>query len=138
MRLARSAAFLCAAVASTVVAIAPATAAPNPANTCPGAVKIENPADGSYAVEVAGRSGTIVLDVNEAASTFSFSSVGELNSWTSVIVKGGPGSLTYSFAPPVSSASGLHAPLNASSGTFYGLSHVCFFPASGGGGGGEE
>jgi hypothetical protein len=31
----------------------------------------------------------------------------------------------WTFDPPVTSATGLHAPLNPSNGKWYGLSHLC-------------
>jgi hypothetical protein len=135
----RSLGLLGIAVASALALVAPTGAAPNPENTCAGGVKIEDPADGTYAVALDGQTGSITLDVDEADQTFAFTSAGDLSSWTSVIVKGGPGALTFGFDPAVSSAGDLHAPVNLHSGEFYGLSHVCFFPAPDGGGeGGGE
>jgi len=127
------------AVVAALAVAAPTAAAPKATNTCVGGVKIEDPADGTYVVSLDGYTGTITLAVDEASQTFDFTSVGELSSWASVVVKGGPGAATFAFEPGVSSAAGLHAPDNAASGSYYGLSHVCFFPGSDGeeGGGAE-
>lgn len=127
-----------AAAAALSLTAATAGATPNPQNTCPGAVKIEDPVDGSYAVTVGAQSGVITLDVDEATNVFSFTTSGDLPLWQSVLVKGGPGAATFAFDPAVSSADGLHAPTNPNNGTYYGLSHVCFYPAPAGGGGGQE
>jgi hypothetical protein len=113
------------AAAAALAIAAPTGAAPN-GNACEGGVKIEDPADGTY--------GSITLVVDEATQTFTFTSDLE---WASVVVKGGPGEgLTFDAADPP--AEGFHAPVNPKSGSYYGLSHVCFFPPDGGGGGGGE
>jgi hypothetical protein len=43
-----------------------------------------------------------------------------------VIVKGGPNANIYRYDPAVTGGQGLHAPVNAKNGQFYGLSHVDF------------
>jgi hypothetical protein len=45
----------------------------------------------------------------------------------SVLVKGGPNALLYIYPGDGRRADdGLHAPLNAANGKWYGLSHICF------------
>ena len=46
---------------------------------------------------------------------------------TSIVVKGGPNALLWTFTDPVESGSGLHAPDNLKNpnGGYYGLSHLC-------------
>lgn len=112
------------ATVAALAATAPAVAAPDPINTCRGGVKIEPVADGTYARSIGGTTIRITLEVNEAAKTFSFTSSRYI---TAVYVKGGPGSRERLYSPAVLSGSDLHAPTNASNGTYYGLSHVCFY-----------
>ena len=58
--------------------------------------------------------------------------LGQVFDWTSspqidaVFAKGGDNGNLYSYAPPASSDTGLHAPLNTNSAKWYGLSHVSF------------
>jgi hypothetical protein len=110
--------------ALALVAAVPASAVPDPLNTCPGGAKIEDPADGTYVRTLGGQPITITLNVNEGAQTFSFITSRAV---TSVVVKGGPSALVFTYPSGATSASGLHAPLNANSGDYYGLSHICFF-----------
>ena len=126
------------AVAAALSAAASAGATPDPMNTCPGGVKIEYPADGTYQVSINGQSGAITLDVDETTKTFSFTTSGDLPLWGSVLVKGGPTALTVTYSPGVLSADGLNAPTNPNNGTYYGLSHACFYPAPAESGGGGE
>ena len=99
---------------------------------CAGA-KIEDAAggdvqSGTYAVDFDGFAGTITITVHQTASgpTFDFVTDSPSHVVDSVIVKGGPNALLWTFDPPVSSATGLHAPLNVKNGKWYGLSHLCF------------
>lgn len=82
--------------------------------SCDGGLKIEPVESGTY--------DGVTITVN--GSSFSFSSSTEV---TSVIVKGGPNALLYTYDPGVFSDSGLTAPVNAKNGKPYGLSHLCFF-----------
>jgi hypothetical protein len=134
MRRTRHLAIAVAAAAAALAVAVPVGAVPDPDNTCEGGVKIEDPADGTYDVALGGETASITLAVDEASQTFDFTSTGDLSPWSKVVVKGGPGALTWGFDPAVLSADGLHAPLNEASGAYYGLSHVCFFPAPDGGG----
>jgi LPXTG-motif cell wall-anchored protein len=43
-----------------------------------------------------------------------------------VFVKGGPGGLLYSYDPPSTGDTGLHAPVNPANDKFFGLSHISF------------
>lgn len=87
-----------------------------------GDTKIDPVAGGTY--DLAG-GGTITITVIQTASgpTFDFTTSGATVS--SVVVKGGPAYNLYTYAPPVTSDTGLHAPLNPSNGKWYGLSHLC-------------
>lgn len=84
-------------------------------------IKIEPVVSGTY--------GPITITVNSTAS-------GQTFDWTSTIgidavfVKGGPDGNLYSYVPPATSDTGLHAPLNTSNGRYYGLSHIsfCYIP----------
>jgi hypothetical protein len=87
--------------------------------TCDG-TKIDPVAAGSYAL-VGG--GHIVITLT-AGSTFSFDTEGSALV-SSIVVKGGPNALLWSFDPPVTSATGLHAQVNPANGKYYGLSHLC-------------
>jgi hypothetical protein len=124
------AATLAMATAAMALAVAgtPALGAPTNPNACTGGIKIEPVADGTYTFGAV----RIRLDVNEGAQTFAFASN---RAFSSVVVKGGPGAITYSFSPAASSGTDLHAPDNPRSGKYYGLSHVCFFGTTKGGGG---
>lgn len=63
--------------------------------------------------------------MNEAAQTFSYTAN---RTFSSVVVKGGPGAITYSGV-----TTGLRAPTNAETGKYDGLSRVCVFGGSKGG-----
>lgn len=82
---------------------------------CDGGVKIEPVASGTY--------GNIVIVKN--GSYFDFSTT-DGSTVSQVIVKGGPNANLYTYDPVVTSDTGLHAPINASNGRPYGLSHLCF------------
>jgi hypothetical protein len=87
--------------------------------TCDG-TKIDPVVAGTYAL-VGG--GYIVITLG-ADNTFSFDTEGSATV-SSIVVKGGPNALMWTFDPPVESASGLHAPVNPNNGKWYGLSHLC-------------
>ena len=68
---------------------------------------------------------TVTIDVRDTANgpVFDFTSnIGVL----AVFVKGGPAGNLYKYDPPVTSDTGLHAPLNPSNNLWYGLSHLSF------------
>ena len=126
-------------VAVAVLSLAASAGAqPDPMDTCPGAVKIDYPVDGTYPVSINGQSGAITIDVDEATNVFSFANSGDLPLWGTIVVKGGPAAMTFTYSPGVAAADGLHAPVNPSNGTYYGLSHACFYPAPAESGGGTE
>lgn len=107
-----------AAMASTVE---PTLIAGNP--SCEGGVKIQPVTSGSYL----GGAITITTANTAMGQEFSFTANGVFVH--QLIVKGGPNANLYDYSAlgGVSSDSGLHSPLNASNGRWYGLSHVCFF-----------
>jgi hypothetical protein len=99
--------------------------------SCAGAIKIDPVADGTYNVSYGGFAGTITIDVTSSAAgpTFSFQTDNQFHVVTSVVVKGGPNALLYTYSPGVTNDSGLHSPLNPNNNKWYGLSHLCFFTA---------
>jgi len=99
--------------------------------SCVGGTKIEPVADGTYAVSFGGFAGTITIDVSSSAAGTVFSFVTDNSSHvvTSILVKGGPNALLYTYSPGTTADSGLHSPDNPNSGKYYGLSHLCFFTA---------
>lgn len=106
----------------------------NPA--CTG-TKIEPVESGTYALAFGEAAGTVTITVRETVDgpviDFVTDSAGHVV--TSVVVKGGPAYETYS--PNASSGTDLHAPLNPSSGEWYGLSHLCLTTDDTSGGGEE-
>ena len=112
-----------------VVGAASVTAGVTISETIPGnppcdGTKIDPVASGSYAL-VGG--GHVVITVHSTAMgpTFDFDTEGSATV-SSVMVKGGPNAILWSFDPAVESWDGLHAPLNPNNGKWYGLSHICF------------
>ncbi len=112
---------LVAATALAVVGVAtaahvePLFVAGNP--SCGDGLLIQPVASGTY--------GDITITVNDTAQgqTFDFTSTSLVQS---IVVKGGPNANVYTYvAPGVSSDTGLHSPLNAKNGKYYGLSHLC-------------
>jgi uncharacterized repeat protein (TIGR01451 family) len=105
--------------------VQPTEIAGNPtcAQLTPGTfeLRINSPADGTFSDGVL----TVTLDVRDTAD-------GQVFDWTSnigidsIFVKGGPGGNLYVYDPEATSDTGLHAPINPSNGTFYGLSHISF------------
>jgi len=90
---------------------------------CPaGSLKIDPVASGTYALP---DGGTITITVRDTTKgkVFDFTTSGaEIDS---IVVKGGTGYNVYIFAPAVTSAEGLHSPLNLNNNKWYGLSHLC-------------
>lgn len=84
--------------------------------TCTGAFKVEPVVSGTY--------DGVTITVH--GSTFDFTTTGD-TVVTSVIVKGGPNANLYTYDPPATADTGLHAPINAKNDRPYGLSHLCFF-----------
>ena len=95
---------------------------------CAEGHKIDPVSDGTFAMDFGGFSGSITIDVTDTPSgpTFSFATDNQFHVITSVVVKGGPNALLYTYSPGVSGDSGLHSPLNPNNGKWYGLSHLCF------------
>lgn len=101
---------------------------------CDG-TKIDPVNAGTYAL-VGG--GTITITLG-AGNTFRFTTDGAVV--TSILVKGGPNALLWTYTNPVESDSGLHAPVNLKNPNhpWYGLSHLCInSDPKGGGGGGKK
>ncbi len=66
---------------------------------------------------------TVTVSESPSGQVFAFeASIGV----DAVIAKGGPDANVYLYDPEATSGSGLHAPLNASNGRYYGLSHLSF------------
>src|SRR3990172_11780513 len=84
-------------------------------------LKIQPVADGTYSDGTL----TVTIDVRDTAG-------GPVFDWTSnipigtVFVKGGPNGNLYTYTPPFTSDTNLHAPVNPSNGSYYGLSHISF------------
>ena len=105
--------------------VAPIFVASNPSCTGFGyqsGFKDDNAGPGTFVVP---GSGTITVSVNGSTQTFNWSATFGIDA---VIVKGGPNANLYIYQPPTESISdtGLHAPLNPSTATFFGLSHIEF------------
>jgi hypothetical protein len=110
--------------ASTVTA-----AIPTPGETFPGnyqcsadGLLIDPVESGTYDL-VGG--GTITITVYDTASGPVFDFVTDGATIDSIVVKGGPNYHWYTWSPGVTSAEGLHAPLNVKNDKWYGLSHLC-------------
>jgi uncharacterized repeat protein (TIGR01451 family) len=70
--------------------------------------------------------GTLTITVDGTAKTMAFSFSGDFVA-AGVIVKGGPNANFFDYRPDGNDAdTGLHAPINAMNGEFYGLSHFAF------------
>lgn len=99
------------------------------ANACDGGFKIEDPSSGLYVFTIDGGAATVHLQITVVDTangpTFTFQSLsGEVI--TSISVKGGPGGANlYSYGAGIAHDDGLHSPLNANNGKWYGLSHLC-------------
>jgi hypothetical protein len=115
-------------VVGTTAATATTTTEYFPGNPACDGTKIDPVAAGTYDLQGGGHV-TITLTGN---NTFSFNTGGSATV-SSVMVKGGPNALLWTFTPSVTSATGLHAPLNPNNGKWYGLSHLCFESAKKGG-----
>jgi hypothetical protein len=87
-----------------------------------GDTKIDPVAGGTY--NLAG-GGTITITIVETANGPTFDFVTSGATVSSVVVKGGPAYNLYTYAPPVTSDTGLHSPLNPNNDKWYGLSHLC-------------
>ena len=105
-------------------------AVPTPGETIPGnyqcpegSTRIDPVASGQYALAGGGWIQITVTSTN-MGPVFSFITDGE-HVVGSIVVKGGPNYHVYIFPGGVTSAEGLHAPLNAANGKWYGLSHLC-------------
>jgi hypothetical protein len=104
--------------------------------------KIEGGNSGVFAMTYGDQPGTITIAVEDTplGPVFSFDTGNPQHVVGQVDVKGGTSLNTYVYAGEgVTSAGGLHAALNPSSGFWYGISYICFHTAAGGGEeGGEE
>ena len=110
----------------SVIGASAATAGATISETIPGnppcgadSTKIDPVAAGTYAL-VGG--GHIVITLG-AGKTFDFDTEGSATV-SSIMVKGGPNAVLWSFDPPVTSWIGLHAPFKTGT-QLYGLSHLC-------------
>ncbi|MEU0462811.1 hypothetical protein ABZ215_02285 [Amycolatopsis sp. NPDC006131] len=97
---------------ASAASVTPVFISGNP--SCDGGIKIDPVVSGTY--------GPVRIVVS--GSSFSFYTVGDAVV-SDVIVKGGPNANWYHYDPPVTSDTGLTAPLNPNSGKPYGLSHLC-------------
>ncbi len=113
---------IAAAGAASGDGVVPVEEASNP--KCPEGMielKVEPVADGEYSDGTL----TVVIDVKDSAS-------GPVFDWTAslgvdrVIVKGGPDGNAFVYSPEDTADTSLHAPVNPSNGTYYGLSHISF------------
>ena len=95
--------------------------------TCAGGQKIDDPVSGvAYVVDFEGTGGTITF--THSGGTLAFVTDHASHVVTSILIKGGPANaVLYTYAPGVSSDSGLTAPNNPNSGKLYGVSHVCVY-----------
>ncbi len=95
--------------------------------TCEGGQKIDDPVSGTgYVVTFDGFAGSIIF--THSNGTLSFVTDQPSHVVTSILIKGGPtNAVLYTYAPGVTSDSGLTAPTNAKNGGLYGVSHVCVF-----------
>lgn len=119
--------------------VAPSFVAGHVSNECEGGQKVEvaggDLVSGYYNLSFEGFAGWIQLFVNNTSSgkTFDFrTDAPNAHFVTSIYVKGGPfGSNLYNYAGAgindVGADNGLHSPLNANNGKWYGLSHICVF-----------
>jgi hypothetical protein len=91
----------------------------------PGDLKIDPVESGTYNLP---GGGTITIDVYSTPKgpVFDFSTSGAVVN--AIVVKGGPNYHTYIYSGE-GADTGLHSPLNASNGKWYGLSHLCISSA---------
>lgn len=90
--------------------------------------KLEPVADGTFPLAFNGLTGSVTVDVRDTSlgQVFDFSFSGDFVA-LGVFVKGGPGGNLYDYSPDGEDAdTGLHAPVNASNGRYFGLSHISF------------
>ena len=121
----------------SVVGASSVTAGVTISETIPGnpvcdGFKIDPVVAGTYALPGGGHI-VITLGWNNG-ETFSFDTEGSATV-SSIMVKGGPNAILWSFDPAVTAYTGLHAPLNLKNpnGYWYGLSHLCINSAKKGG-----
>jgi hypothetical protein len=96
---------------------------PTCATLAPGTIefKVEPVVDGVYS----DGNLSVTIDVRDTAN-------GQVFDWTSnigvdvVFAKGGSGGNKYAYSPEATADTGLHAPVNPSNGTYFGLSHITF------------
>ena len=110
--------------ASTVTAAVPSVTETVSGNyqCAEGALYIDPVVSGTYNLP---DGGTITITVNDTAAgpTFDFTTAGATIEM--IVVKGGPNYNLYVLPADTTSAEGLHSPLNAKNGKWYGLSHLC-------------
>ncbi|MFN8224450.1 MAG: hypothetical protein U0R50_14520 [Gaiellales bacterium] len=130
------------AAITSVVAAQVATAGRPAFNPACDGTKIEPVVSGTYEMPFGTEPGSVTITVYDtpAGQLFDFATDAPTHLVGSVVDKGGTAFETWTFDPAVSSATGLHASLNPSSGKWYDASHLCFTTSlgSGGGGGGED
>ena len=129
--------FVILAVAGLLLVVSAATASAG--HQSPSIAEINKSAAGGWACEdgvkvdpvETGWYGGVYVEVD--GDTFSFSTADDVLV-TAVIVKGGKNANLYIYGSTHGDY-GLHAPDNAKSGKYYGLSHLCFMTSTKGGGG---
>jgi hypothetical protein len=90
---------------------------------CPaGALKVDPVESGTYNLP---DGGTITITTRNTSKGWVFDFTTSDAEIDSIVVKGGPNYNVYIFAPAVTSAEGLHSPLNPNNNKWYGLSHLC-------------
>jgi hypothetical protein len=103
---------------------------------CEGGIKIDDPVSGvAYdviftAFDNTTWPGTITFTITSSAAgpLLAFATDHPTHLVTSLLIKGGPDYANlYTYAPGVSSDSGLHATVNAKNNKYYGVSHVCVY-----------
>jgi len=95
---------------------------------CAAGHKIDPVSNGTFPMDFGGFNGSITITVTSTPSgpTFAFQTDSQFHVVTSVVVKGGPNALLYTYSPGVTNDSGLHSNVNPNNGKWYGLSHICF------------
>lgn len=131
---------LAASLLTLAFGVTSASATPTPSQVdkrvsqaCANGTKIDDPVSGTaYAANFGGYSGTITFTISGSAAgdLLAFDTNHPTHIITSILIKGGPTQANlYVYPGGDDEDSGLHAPFNANSGKWYGVSHVCFFTA---------
>ena len=121
--------------------VQPTEVAMQVSNACDGGQKLDGDADGgptgdldsgTYPFSFEGFPGTITITVRNtsAGKVFDYVTDHPTHLITSMYVKGGPTANFYNYLPTPGGQqadTGLHSPVNANNGKYYGLSHICVF-----------